>query len=106
MKEFQVVMLWELHDYSCKKTVLTYEALEALCVIQSGTPFASSLDMHNKKIRQKNESKGTYFLTVGERGIVRIWSSERYGMRVVIIIVFLLTFSYYVIDFLSLCGDP
>ena len=80
-------MLWDLHDYSCKKTVLTYESLEALCVIQSGTPFSSSLGMNDENIGKKCGSQGTYFLTVGERGIVRIWNSERYTMRTFAIII-------------------
>ncbi|CAJ1943856.1 unnamed protein product [Sphenostylis stenocarpa] len=29
----KVVTLWDLHGYSNKKTVITYEAVEAVCVI-------------------------------------------------------------------------
>ncbi|KAM6586439.1 hypothetical protein CsatA_009044 [Cannabis sativa] len=69
----KVVMLWDLLDYSCKKTVLTYEAVEAVCVIHSSTPFVPCLEQSGKK----SGSQGIYFVTVGERGIVRIWNSER-----------------------------
>ncbi|PON77530.1 Guanine nucleotide-binding protein, beta subunit [Parasponia andersonii] len=73
----KVVMLWDLHDYSCKKTVLTYEALEAVCVIHSATPFASCLGPCNQQNGKKSGLQGIYFVTVGERGIVRIWNSGR-----------------------------
>lgn len=69
--------MWDLHDYSCKTTVATYEVLEAVTKISSGTPFASfvaSLDQKSKK--KISSSQATYFITVGERGIVRIWKSE------------------------------
>lgn len=70
-------MLWDLHDYSCKKTVMTYEILEAVCVIHSGTLFASCLSLSNQHEGKKGGSQETYFVTVGERGVVRVWSSER-----------------------------
>ncbi|KAF3432659.1 hypothetical protein FNV43_RR23761 [Rhamnella rubrinervis] len=73
----KVVLLWDLRDYSCKKTVMTYEILEAVCVINSGTLFASCLALHNSYGGKKSGSLETYFVTVGERGVVRIWSSER-----------------------------
>lgn len=69
--------MWDLHDYSCKTTVATYEVLEAVTTISSGTLFASfvaSLDQKSKK--KISSSQATYFITVGERGIVRIWKSE------------------------------
>ncbi|KAF1867244.1 hypothetical protein Lal_00049673 [Lupinus albus] len=71
-----VVTLWDLHDYSNKKTVITNEAVEAVCVIGAGSPFASSLDSYRKNAKKLVGSRPFYFLTVGERGIVRIWSSE------------------------------
>lgn len=73
----KVVMLWDLNDYSCKKTVLTYEALEAVCVIHSGCPFVSCIGLHDQQIGKRSGLKGIYFITVGERGIVRVWNSER-----------------------------
>lgn len=69
--------MWDLHDYSNKKTVVTNEAVEAVCVIGPGSPFASSLDLYNQQSAKKQGcSQATQFVTVGERGIVRIWSSE------------------------------
>ncbi|KAJ7956236.1 Transducin beta-like protein 3 [Quillaja saponaria] len=73
----KVVTLWDLHDYSNTKTVVTNEAVEAVCVIRPGTPFASSLDsyaLQNKK--KKCGSQAIRFITVGARGIIRIWNSE------------------------------
>ncbi|XP_010558619.1 PREDICTED: transducin beta-like protein 3 [Tarenaya hassleriana] len=73
----KVVNLWDLHNYSCRATVATNEVLEAVATIHPGTLFAtfvSSLDLKTKK--KKNVSQGTHFITVGERGVVRIWNSE------------------------------
>lgn len=74
----KVVNLWDLHDYSCKLTVPTYEVLEGVCVIHSKSPFASSLDSYKRQKgrKKKSESPAIYFITVGERGTVRIWNSE------------------------------
>ncbi|XP_061366816.1 protein TORMOZ EMBRYO DEFECTIVE [Gastrolobium bilobum] len=72
----KVVTLWDLHDYSNKKTVITNEAVEAVCVIGAGSPFASSLDSYRQNAKKGAGSQAFYFVTVGERGIVRIWSSE------------------------------
>ncbi|KAL2556453.1 Transducin family protein/WD-40 repeat family protein [Forsythia ovata] len=73
----KVVNLWNLHDYSCKITVPTYEAMEAVCAIDSGSPFTSclalSIQQHGRK---KISSSSIQFITVGERGIVRIWYSD------------------------------
>ncbi|OIW17730.1 hypothetical protein TanjilG_29080 [Lupinus angustifolius] len=71
-----VVTLWDLHDYSNKKTVITNEAVEAVCVVGAGSPFASSLDSYRQRAKKLAGSQSFYFVTVGERGIVRIWSSE------------------------------
>uniref|UniRef100_A0A2P2JNJ1 Uncharacterized protein MANES_09G127900 n=1 Tax=Rhizophora mucronata TaxID=61149 RepID=A0A2P2JNJ1_RHIMU len=74
----KVVNLWDLHSYSFKMTVPTYEVLETLCVIHSGSqlaPMMSSHDKHNGKSRIG--SSAICFITVGERGIVRVWNSER-----------------------------
>ena len=72
----QVVTLWDLHDYSSKKTVITNEAVEAVCVLGSGSPFASSLDSYQQNLKKRDGSQIFYFITVGERGIVRIWNSK------------------------------
>ncbi|XP_058084922.1 protein TORMOZ EMBRYO DEFECTIVE [Magnolia sinica] len=71
----KVVNLWDLHSYSFKMTVPTYEVLETVCVIHNGTGFSACLNKHNGK-KKKTGSPPVCFLTTGERGIVRIWSSE------------------------------
>ncbi|KAG5153751.1 hypothetical protein JHK82_011720 [Glycine max] len=75
----KVVTLWDLHDYSSKKTVITNEAVEAVCVLGSGSPFASSLDSYQQNLKKRDGSQIFYFITVGERGIVRIWNSKGAG---------------------------
>ncbi|KAG7980656.1 hypothetical protein I3843_05G193000 [Carya illinoinensis] len=73
----KVVHLWDLHDYGFIKTVLTYEVLEAVCVIHSGSLFASFLaSFYKQSKKKKSVSSAIHFVTVGERGIVRIWNSE------------------------------
>ncbi|KAI3905054.1 hypothetical protein MKX01_017300 [Papaver californicum] len=52
----KVVNLWDLRNYSFKMTVPTYEVVETVC--------------------KKKSSPPVFFLTVGERGVVRIWNSE------------------------------
>ncbi|KAG9457271.1 hypothetical protein H6P81_001779 [Aristolochia fimbriata] len=73
----KVVNLWDLRNYSFKMTVPTYEVLEAVCVVHGGSTFASYLGTHlfEKNNRKSNGSPPIYFLTVGERGIIRAWSS-------------------------------
>ncbi|KAF6151712.1 hypothetical protein GIB67_001995 [Kingdonia uniflora] len=73
-----VVNLWDLHNYSFKMTVPTYEVLETVCAINTRTRLASIIGS-NKMYSGKKKSSGSppiYFLTVGEHGIVRIWNSE------------------------------
>ncbi|KAI3710085.1 hypothetical protein L2E82_39859 [Cichorium intybus] len=65
-----VVNLWDLHDYSCKMSVPTNEAIEGVCVIGTSSPFA--LCLKGKKTYQSSFQ----ILTVGEHGIVRIWNSH------------------------------
>ncbi|XP_068643036.1 protein TORMOZ EMBRYO DEFECTIVE [Aristolochia californica] len=74
----KVVNLWDLRNYSFKMTVPTYEVLEAVCVIQTGTSFASYIGSYlfGKGKKKSDGSSPIYFLTVGERGIVRAWSSD------------------------------
>ncbi|KAL2894329.1 Transducin beta-like protein 3 [Bienertia sinuspersici] len=76
-KHFSVVVVnvWDLKNYGCKTTVPTYEVLEAVCVINSGTAFYHSLSS-NKSKKSKDATQEVYFLTAGERGVVRIWNSE------------------------------
>ncbi|KAJ0989940.1 hypothetical protein J5N97_008296 [Dioscorea zingiberensis] len=72
----KVVNIWDLHDYSFK-TVPTYEMVESICVIPAGTCFSTlwSYTPSSRK-RKGNALLPIHFLTVGERGIVRVWSSE------------------------------
>ncbi|KAL0304567.1 UNVERIFIED_CONTAM: Transducin beta-like protein 3 [Sesamum radiatum] len=73
----KVVNIWNLHDYSCVTTVPTYEALEAVCSFDSASRFASCLSSFTQKHgKKKISSSSIQFITVGERGIVRIWNSD------------------------------
>ncbi|CAI9095529.1 OLC1v1031510C1 [Oldenlandia corymbosa var. corymbosa] len=73
----KIVNLWSLHDFSCKVTVPTYEALEAVCAISSHSPFASCLaSMMEERGKRFKDSNSIHFITVGERGMVRIWNSD------------------------------
>ncbi|XP_077234966.1 transducin family protein / WD-40 repeat family protein [Tasmannia lanceolata] len=74
----KVVNLWDLRNYGFKMTVPTYEVLESVCVIPSGTRLASCLGPHEvgKGKKKSSSSPPISFLTAGERGIVRIWSSD------------------------------
>lgn len=74
----KVVNMWDIGgDIAFKMTVPTYEALETVCVIRSGTSFASYMDSGKKQSERTNSgSPAIYFITVGERGVVRIWKSE------------------------------
>ena len=73
--------VWNLRNYTCKKTVLTYEVLEAVLVIKSGSDFASCVGSLSQKRKETSVSSEIYFITVGERGVVRLWSSERYSFK-------------------------
>ncbi|KAK9095519.1 hypothetical protein Scep_026988 [Stephania cephalantha] len=54
-----------------------YEALEAVCVVRSGTCFATSLGLNEqRKEKKKSSSPPIHFVTVGERGVLRFWNSE------------------------------
>ncbi|KAL7145954.1 hypothetical protein ABFS83_06G008900 [Erythranthe nasuta] len=72
----KIVNIWNLHDYSCATTVPTYEALEAVCALDSASPFALCLSSFAQKHGKKSTSSSIQFITVGERGIVRIWNSN------------------------------
>ncbi|CAN1257028.1 Protein TORMOZ EMBRYO DEFECTIVE, partial [Linum perenne] len=77
-QSFQVVNVWNLNDFTCKTTVLAYEVLEDLSIIRPGTLFSSFLDVLNQRHGNgTSDSSGIHFVTVGERGIVRVWNSER-----------------------------
>ncbi|XP_050224237.1 protein TORMOZ EMBRYO DEFECTIVE [Mercurialis annua] len=73
----KVVNSWDLHDYVCKITIPTYEMVESLCIVHSGSQFSSILGSYSQLTRKSRKgSSEMYFITVGERGIVRIWNSE------------------------------
>ncbi|KAG8381676.1 hypothetical protein BUALT_Bualt06G0146300 [Buddleja alternifolia] len=72
----KVVNIWNLHNYSCATTVPTYEALEAVCAFDSASPFISALSSFIEKQGKNISSSSIQFMTVGERGIVRIWNSD------------------------------
>lgn len=59
-------------------TVPTYEVVEAVCIIHPETLFYSFLSSFNHETKKiKSSLLDTCFITVGERGTVRIWSSAR-----------------------------
>lgn len=74
----KVVNLWDLRSYECKLTIPTYEVLEAVCAIPTGSPLFDCLGSNKNQSRKKKKigSPPINFLTVGERGVVRIWNSE------------------------------
>ncbi|GAB2224604.1 hypothetical protein Droror1_Dr00005366 [Drosera rotundifolia] len=73
----KVVNLWDpyVEENHWRKTILTYEVLEAVCVLHSGTTLHSCVSS-DKGGMNKTTSEEVYFLTVGERGIIRIWNSK------------------------------
>ncbi|KAH8485143.1 hypothetical protein H0E87_026790, partial [Populus deltoides] len=74
----KVVNLWDLHDYVFKMTIPTYEVLEGLCAVKSGTELASFLGSCNLQSgKRRDRSSSIYFITVGERGIVAVCLYEQ-----------------------------
>ncbi|KAL6564764.1 hypothetical protein OROMI_016214 [Orobanche minor] len=72
-----VVNIWNLKDYSCAITVPTYEALESVCTFGSASPFVSCLSSFTQKNWMETiNSSSIQFVTVGERGVVRILNSD------------------------------
>ncbi|KAJ3680671.1 hypothetical protein LUZ60_016949 [Juncus effusus] len=65
----KIVNIWDAVNYSCKMTVPINEVVETVCMIEPGSNLSSFLGLNEKK-------KAVYFLTVGELGVVRIWSSQ------------------------------
>ncbi|KAL7003821.1 hypothetical protein U1Q18_004965 [Sarracenia purpurea var. burkii] len=55
---------------------MAYEVLESVCSIPSSSSFTSCLNLNKQQHRKKSGSPAIYFVTVGERGIVRLWNSE------------------------------
>lgn len=73
----KVVNVWSLQDYSLRTTVPVYEALESISVVPDESQLMRICD-HKNIVKQKKEYDfpPVLFLTVGERGIIRIWLSE------------------------------
>lgn len=57
-----------------KKTIPTYEMIEAVSFIGSGSELLAYLGIELANMKGGSD---VYFLTVGERGVVRIWCLER-----------------------------
>ncbi|WOK98682.1 transducin beta-like protein 3 [Canna indica] len=70
----KVVNKWDMQTYSFKKTIPTYEMVETVCIIHPGDGLSALLGFTGDN--NSSTSAPIHFLTVGERGIVRIWSSE------------------------------
>lgn len=69
----KVVNLWNLRDHSCRLTVPTHEAIESVCVPNSQSRFVSYV---SQRLRAQNGPTAIHFITVGERGVVRMWTSD------------------------------
>lgn len=78
-----MVNIWDALKYTFKMTVPTYEMVETVCMIEPNHNIFASLSVEKKKkLKGKKTadslSSQVYFLTVGERGVVRIWCSDGY----------------------------
>ncbi|KAM3370025.1 hypothetical protein ACQJBY_017725 [Aegilops geniculata] len=69
----KVVNVWDLRKYASKKTIPAYEMIEGVSFIGPGSSILACLGVEAAKLKEKTDG---YFLTVGERGIVRIWCLE------------------------------
>ncbi|KAI5069023.1 hypothetical protein GOP47_0015324 [Adiantum capillus-veneris] len=72
----KVVNVWNMQDFSLQTTVPVYEPIEAVCIVPDGSEL---LQVCNKKKLEEAKVSGAvpvWFLTVGERGIIRIWLAE------------------------------
>ncbi|URD82085.1 Utp13 specific WD40 associated domain [Musa troglodytarum] len=70
----KVVNKWDLHNYSFNMTIPTYEMVETVCSIQPGNCLSALLEPSGH--RKPGASAPVYFLTVGERGIVRLFCNS------------------------------
>ncbi|MCD7457072.1 hypothetical protein HAX54_034058 [Datura stramonium] len=74
----KVVNLWNLHDYRCMTTIPMFESVEAVCIIGPESSFAASLASSTyPQTKKRSDVPSINFITVGERGLVRIWSADR-----------------------------
>ncbi|KAM0919452.1 hypothetical protein ACQ4PT_008173 [Festuca glaucescens] len=69
----KVVTVWDLRKYSSKKTITAYEMIEGVSFIGPGSGFLACLGVEPANLKEKANG---YCLTVGERGVVRIWCLE------------------------------
>ena len=67
--------VWDLRNYSQKKTIPAYEMIEGVSFIGPGSGFLACLGVEPANLKEKANG---YCVTVGERGVVRIWCLERY----------------------------
>ncbi|CEG37568.1 transducin-like 3 [Plasmopara halstedii] len=66
----KVVNFWDLRNQKLSKTVLVHEAIEGLVIVPSSFKCVSS-------IKSKfDDDKAIYFLTAGEKGVLRLWRSS------------------------------
>jgi U3 small nucleolar RNA-associated protein 13 len=72
MEHLQIVNVWDVRKYNSKKTIPAFEMIEDVSFIGPGSNLLSCLG-EPANIKRKTDG---YFLTVGERGVVRIWCLE------------------------------
>lgn len=68
----KVVNIWNLINIWNLMTVPTFEMGENVCRVTTGSDLAACVTLNEPS----TDPTPTYFLTAGERGIVRIWSYE------------------------------
>nr|CAH67975.1 OSIGBa0142I02-OSIGBa0101B20.18 [Oryza sativa] len=68
----KIVNVWDVRKYNSKKTIPAFEMIEDVSFIGPGSNLLSCLG-EPANIKRKTDG---YFLTVGERGVVRIWCLE------------------------------
>eukprot|EP00644_Phytophthora_capsici_P000017 jgi/Phyca11/13487/fgenesh1_pg.PHYCAscaffold_4_\ len=64
----KVVNFWDLRDQKLSKTVLVHEAVEGLVVVPSSFKCV--------KANKTQDDKAIYFITAGEKGLLRLWQSS------------------------------
>ncbi|KAK1947870.1 Transducin beta-like protein 3 [Phytophthora citrophthora] len=64
----KVVNFWDLRDQKLSKTVLVHESVEGLVVVPSSFKCV--------KADKAQDDKAIYFITAGEKGLLRLWQSS------------------------------
>ncbi|MCO5557503.1 hypothetical protein L7F22_011068 [Adiantum nelumboides] len=72
----KVVNVWNMQDFSLQTTVPVYEPIEAVCIVPDGGQLLQVCDMKKLEKTKISGAAPVCFLTVGERGIIRIWLAE------------------------------